>query len=117
MPALNPAFAPVATFTRPRTDADGNKDPITLGDNPVVVSDRTRQVFIPRGLDRQAGDQFEVAGGKYTLAGRARGDMVHPFTGDDFGWVGFDVEFGWLGGAAATSATRGVVNSGGGRSA
>lgn len=115
MGIINADFAPTATFTRPNTDADGNKAETTLGVNPVVVSDRSREAFIPRGLDRKAGDQFEVNGGKYTLAGRARGDMAHPFTGDDFGWVAFDVEFGWLGGAKATSAGRGVENSSGGR--
>lgn len=116
---LRADFAPVATFTRPNTDADGNPAPTVLGTNPVVVSDGQRKAFLPRGLvpERLAGDHFEVNGSKYTLAGRSRGDMLHPFTGDDLGWLAFDVEFGWMGGASATAAARGVEATGGGRSA
>ena len=117
MSLISADFAPVATFQRPSVDADGNKIPAVLGDNPVVVSDRSREAFMPRGLDRRAGDQFEVNGSKYTLAGRARGDMLHPFTGDDLGWMSFDVEFGWLDGHSAASAARGVLGSSGGRGA
>lgn len=95
MGLISADFAPVASFQRPRTDADGNPDPIALGANPVVVSERSRQAFIPRGLDRKAGDQFVYNGGQYTLAGRPRGDQVHPMTGDDLGWVAWDVEPGW----------------------
>lgn len=102
MAILNPAYAPSVPFRRPNTDADGNKAPTALGLTPVVVSEKTKQVFVPRGLDRKSGDQFEFNGGKYTLSGRARGDMLHPFTGDDFGWMAFDIEEGW------TPMARGV---------
>lgn len=102
MPVLNPAFAPVVSFRRYGLDADGNKAQTIVADVPVVVSERTRQAFVPRGVPLLAGDQFEFNGGKYTLAGRARGDMAHPFTGDDLGWMSFDVEFGW------TAAAKGV---------
>lgn len=102
MALINPAFAPTATFQRPAEDADGNKTPTALGANPVVVSLAREMVFIPRGLDRKAGDQFSFDGGQYTLAGRPRGNQPHPFTGDDFGWVAFDLVVGW------TDVARGV---------
>jgi hypothetical protein len=96
MSLLNPAYAPTVTFQRPALDADGNRAPTVLGDTPVVISDTSRQVFIPRGIDRRAGDQFTYNGRLYTLAGQPRGDMDQPFTGEDFGWVGFGFKAEWL---------------------
>ncbi|AVJ50228.1 head-tail connector protein [Mycobacterium phage Mendokysei] len=102
MGLLRPDFGLLVTFTRPTEDADGNRVAQPLGEGRVVLSQRTSQVFVPNTDDRIAGDQFDCNGIRYTLQGFPRGDMPHPFTGADFGWMAFDVDAQYL------KASRGV---------
>lgn len=87
-------YAPKLPFTRPTTDDDGNVVYTSLGDTPVVLDMPSNTVFIPRGLDREAGDRFTYNDFHFMLVGVARGDHVHPFTGDDLGWVAFQFQEG-----------------------
>lgn len=104
MGLLNPAYTPSVPFQRPTEDNLGNTTWADLGDTPAVVAlassgietgvggpvyTQSGTIFIQRGVDRKAGDRFTYQGFSYTLVGVAQGDMVHPFTGDDFGWVAF----------------------------
>lgn len=106
MSLLNPISPPAVPFKRPTETAYGDTSFVDLGDTPVVVSFQranvsqgdgpgyTQQglVFTPRSLDRKRGDRFVYNGVDYVLVGERRGDHLHPFTGEDFGWVAHTIE-------------------------
>ncbi|MBY0440983.1 MAG: hypothetical protein K2Q25_02410 [Mycobacteriaceae bacterium] len=108
MGLLNPAYAPLIAWERPTEDADGNTSYADLGTTATVVSlasprveagsgprfIQSGTVFVPRGIDRKAGDRFTYKGFKYTLVGVARGDQDHPFTGADLGWMALEFQGG-----------------------
>lgn len=50
------------------------------------------QLFVPRGTDIQSGDRITYQGLVYVVSGVASGDQLQPFTGNDFGWMVFNVE-------------------------
>lgn len=102
---LNADFAPLVPFERPTEDADGNAVWTPLADyqaavdfsGPGIESGSGRQdaqsgtVFVPRGSDLEIGDRFTWGTGKFMLSGGPNGDMDHPMTGDDFGWVSYSI--------------------------
>jgi hypothetical protein len=101
MGLIQAPYAPQVAFTRPIEDADGNKTDAAVGSFPAVIDltgpalqsgsgtsvAQGGQVAVPRGSGLLAGDEFTWAGAKYTLTSGPNGDMDHPMTGDDFGWV------------------------------
>lgn len=98
-------FAPQVLFQRPNEDADGDPTYTDLATLPIVIdlsgpgieSGSGRQdaqqgiVFVPRGSGLLIGDRFSWGGNTYLLVGGPDGDMIHPFTGADFGWVSYNV--------------------------
>ena len=108
--------------SRPNYDGRGNRNPQTYSLQAVVslqpAMSRPRlgegqenrflqdaAIYIPRGtagpdnpfngaptLGLQAGDEITYNSEKFTIAGDARGDQEHPFTGSDFGWMGFRMQ-------------------------
>lgn len=98
-------FAPEVLFQRPNEDADGDADYTDLATLPIVIdlsgpgieSGSGRQdaqqgiVFVPRGSALLIGDRFPWGGTTYLLVGGPDGDMIHPFTGADFGWVSYTI--------------------------
>lgn len=104
MGLLNPNYAPPVPFQRPTEDDDGNTTWADLGEITAVVAlvgpglesssgtvyAQSGSVFVPRGVDLKIGDRFTWNGVFYMLAGGPGYDQVHPFTGDDMGWMSFD---------------------------
>lgn len=98
-------FAPQVLFQRPNEDADGDPTYTDVGTFPAVIdlsgpgieSGSGRQVaqqgivFVPRGSAVKVGDRFAWGGNTYMLTGGPDGDLEHPFTGNDFGWVSYTV--------------------------
>jgi hypothetical protein len=109
MGLLNPAFTVPVTRHRPVYDSRGNDTADTSGDitlQAVVAVDpafrrpgtvqgkedrffQDATVFVPRGSDIAPGDRLLYNTWAFIVAGRPRGDQLHPFTGDDFGWMSF----------------------------
>ena len=97
LPLIDPVFAGSAVFRRPVVGADNTVTWTVLGDTPVVPSIagatgdpvlmQAGTLFVPRELDRQAGDRLTYNGVTMVLTGSRRGDQDHPITGDDFGWI------------------------------
>lgn len=53
----------------------------------------TGELYVPRGSDVKARDRVLRANGeKYVVVGHSLWDQSSPFTGRDFGWMGFQVE-------------------------
>lgn len=104
MGLIQAPYAPILPFRRPTENADGNTTFTDIGDFPAAVNltgpglatgtgtryGQAGEVFVPRGSDVIMGDQFAYNGDQYTIASKARGDQAQIFTGDDFGWVGYD---------------------------
>jgi hypothetical protein len=94
-------YAPDVPFERPTDDADGNTTWASLGTvktavnltGPALQSSsgtsvaQAGTVGVPRGSNLKVGDRFTWGADKYTLTSGPNGDMVHPATGDDLGWV------------------------------
>jgi len=103
MGLIQAPYAPQVAFERPTEDADGNAAWVPVATVPAVVEltgpglesgsgttyAQGGTVFVPRGSALKVGDRFEYGGSKYMLAGGPNGDMDHPFTGTDFGWVSY----------------------------
>ena len=103
MGIVDAPFAPTVAYQRPTEDADGNASWDDVGSFPTVIelSDRGIEsgsggeraqsgiVFVPRGSDLKIGDRFVWGGNKYMLSGGPNGDMNHPITNDDLGWVSY----------------------------
>lgn len=49
-------------------------------------------IFVPRGTDIRPGDEITYNETKFVVAGHARGDQKHPFTGQSFGWMEFRMQ-------------------------
>lgn len=49
-------------------------------------------IFVPRGTDIRPGDEITYNDTKFVVAGHARGDQKHPFTGQSFGWMEFRMQ-------------------------
>jgi hypothetical protein len=112
MPLLNPQFTTTVVPQRPTDDGMGNtvwadlpavQAVIWAGGHAAARSVRLStdrgpqwtafaQVFLPRGSDVKSGDRIPYQGVFYVLSGVTSGDEVHPFTGNDFGWMVFNVE-------------------------
>lgn len=104
MGLLSPDSVPLVPFERPTEDDDGNTTWASLGNISAVVAlvgrglesssgyayAQSGSVFVLRGTDLLVGDRFTWGGVFYMLAGGPGYDQVHPFTGDDFGWMVFD---------------------------
>lgn len=105
MGLIQAPYAPVVPFRRPDEDPDGDATYTDLGNfsivldlsGPGIESGSGRQdaqqgtVFVQRGSELLIGDQFPWGGTTYMLIGGPDGDMDHPFTGNDFGWVSYTV--------------------------
>lgn len=104
MGLIQAPYAPLLLFERLSEDADGNKTYTSLGNISACVDligqglesraggSRAQGggvVAVPRGTDVKVGDRFTYGGQHYMLATGPDGDQVHPFTGDDFGWMTF----------------------------
>lgn len=57
-------------------------------DNAVVVAP---QLFVPRGSDLKVGDKFAHQGQTYFVTDGPKWDTDHAFSGDDFGWVEYEI--------------------------
>lgn len=119
---LLPVATVTVTVSRPNYDSRGNRydargNPLPAPDNTgasftvqAVVSAQqamTRPrlgdgqenrfvqdaaLFVPRGTDVQPGDEVIYNGTTFVVAGHARDDQVHPFTGMDLGWMEFRMQ-------------------------
>jgi hypothetical protein len=101
MGIISAPYAPQILFERPTEDADGNSAWASLGTFAAVVDlsgpslqsgsgtavAQGGQVAVQRGTNLKAGDRFTWGGVHYTLTSGPNGDMNHPMTGADFGWV------------------------------
>lgn len=80
-----------ATIQPQRSEVDfgednwADLDPI---ENAVVVAP---DLFVPRGSDLKDGDKFVYQGTTYWVRGQRKWDMDHPLTGDDLGYMQFDI--------------------------
>lgn len=112
MPLLDPQFATSVVPQRPTDDGMGNTtwadlDPVSAvfwagghaaSHSVRLAADRGpqwtafAQLFVPRGTDIRSGDRIPYQGLLYVVSGVAAGDQVHPFSGNDFGWMVFNVE-------------------------
>lgn len=101
---------------RPTFDAHGNVTALTSLDSienavvtlspPAPMSDLVSQrgqgsqytldgiLFAPRGSGLQNGDRFSYQGQTYDVIGGPQWDMVHPMTGDDYGYVVYTIRWG-----------------------
>ena len=51
-------------------------------------------LFAPKGSGLQNGDRVLYQSRTWDVIGEAEWDMVHPMTGDDFGYVAFAINWG-----------------------
>lgn len=85
---LNPTGATIAP-KRADTDFGENQwSNLEAIANAVVVPP---QLFVPRGSDLKDGDQFSYQDTTYWVRGQRKWDMDHPLTGDDLGYVEFEI--------------------------
>ena len=107
---LNPSYTVSVDVIRPFYDSRGNRTNSTPRPLTAVVSiqdalNRPRLgevsenrfiqdgvLYVRRGTDVEPGDEVTYNGVKFIVAGHARNDQVHPFTGDDLGWVEYRMQ-------------------------
>jgi hypothetical protein len=110
---LNPKFLTTVVPQRPTDDGMGNTGWVDLDPVPVALWIGSRgsgthsvtlggakgpswtefaQIFVPKDCGLQSGDRIPYQGLVYVISGTPSGDQVHPFTGNDFGFMSFTVE-------------------------
>lgn len=88
-------------------DLDPIEDAVVILSPPSPMSDLVSQwgqgsqytldglLFTPRGAGMRNGDRFSYQGRVYDVISDAQWDMVHPMTGDDYGYVMYTIR--WAG--------------------
>lgn len=99
-PLINPVSTTTIHLQRPTADF-GEETFTPLPPAPgalpaieAVVSLAKMRLFVPRGSNIMAADKFVYQGRELRVAGWRIGDQDHPLTGDDFGWMYFEIESG-----------------------
>lgn len=87
-PLLTPQGAPISP-ERPNPDfGENNYSALAVITNAVVVPPA---LFVPRGSDLKEGDKFTFQDTTWFVRGPRKWDMDQPFTGDDLGFVEFEI--------------------------
>lgn len=91
MGLINPAYAQSISPQRP-VETFGEEVFTDLDAIQAVVLTHRGLLFVPRGSDLKAHDRFLWQERMFRVLDYPAGDMDHPFTGDDFGWVSYTIE-------------------------